>query len=164
MCLKIKSGPYVAKKDFYTLKIATGITKTHSVSPYQYFKYEFGKEQQSDFEILDNRVEKGLHSLLIDKVGGSSWVVGYFVWGDFLYCPSGLGLILCKIPKGSIYYLGEDQDIVSDNLIPIFPVITKEIDDKAIEDGEQVKCTYFREMAALAEKWVKNANYNIKAS
>lgn len=166
MCLKIKSGPHVAKKDFFVLKIGKFINKKGFTAPYRGTLYSYNSVYTSKIEtelgIFYKEVEKGLHSLLVDNAHKSSWSVhpgGY--WGSGLFSS---GLLLCKISKGATYYLGINGDVASNKLEVLVPIITSEENSDAIEDGEQISHTTFSSMAKAAEEWVKNAGYNIKPS
>ena len=125
MCLKIKSGPHTAKKDFYTLKLAYRVTEKDSVSFYREVKQSYGKKLRAKFTHFVNSfgvtvtdtIKTGLHSILVGKA--SKIVSGY----SFDYGMAEKGVILCKVPKGATYYLGQENDVVSDKLILVEPLI-----------------------------------------
>lgn len=158
MCLIISSGPHIAKKDFYVVKIMEGVTKEKAVSPYRSFQYTFNTPLISKIKIERRKINVGIHAIIVDGLAGSSWVLRsvfcHFDWPDL-----GSGYILCKIPKGATYYLGDDNDIVTDNLIPLEPIGTIR-DDGTIEDGEVINLT-FRGLAVKVEEYVKTMQYNI---
>lgn len=161
MCLNIVSGPHVAKKDFYVVKILEQITKTSGYSPYQYYKYNFKEKVTTEIRVLKGKVSEGLHALVIDNVMDSGWVL-HCVDYDLGYAVLGSGLVLCKIPKGATYYLGNNKDIVSNELIPLEPVMTMR-DDGVIKDGVVEKLT-FKEAVGNTEKYLKTTSYNLKPS
>ena len=127
MCLTIKSGPHKAKKDFYTLKLAYKVTKKNSLSYYQDELQTYGKKLKStitsarDFhgKSLENQIGAGLHSTLVGKK--SSMLSGYTFDNNIINLKK--GIILCKIPKNAIYYLGKDNDVVSNELILVEPLV-----------------------------------------
>lgn len=67
MCLVIKKGPLKAKKDFYTIKMMNNIGMKDCQTPYKNFVYKYGELYTSKIEIYHGEIEKGLHSLLVNK-------------------------------------------------------------------------------------------------
>lgn len=120
MCLYIKSGPHKAKKDIYTLKAAEKVTLEDCESFYQSVIQVYGELQKSIlYECYDDSedkdiIENGLHSIIGDY--HNTIVHKHLIRNHN-------GVILCKIPKGSTYYIGTKGDIVSDKLILIEPII-----------------------------------------
>jgi len=123
MCLKVDKKfktrkearnfkPLIAKKEIKVYKILD----TENTSPYFTFTYDKGYQYSSNFSkyIEENygwkiKINKGLHSFIDYKNAKERKYC-------FLY-PESFKIITMYIPKGSKYYLGDDGDIVSDNLI-----------------------------------------------
>lgn len=120
MCLEIKGKLKTASKDFYTLKFVSDPTKRGCLSYYMRVPLKFNKVLNSNLTASGGEVGPGFHSLLI-RDEKSIWL-GRVWWDPITYEP--LGVILCKIPKGSNYYLGKDGDVASDNIILLEVVAT----------------------------------------
>lgn len=109
MCLYVKNGPFVAKKDILVYKrLICKITKTKYkfTSPYRGTPYYpnghiYIKKLNPTKGIIYNRINKGLHA--------------YVKYPCFKY-PNEV-VVKMVIPKGSTYYLGEYDEIVSTDLI-----------------------------------------------
>ncbi len=110
----------IAKEDIKVYKIleACGNDRTKGYAPYYNFLYEKGFQYTEDkFEIDYNlnsnneyfiTVEQGLHALATNK---KKYI------RMFLECRLNGMCVEMIIPKGSKYYLGTNNDIVTDNLI-----------------------------------------------
>lgn len=154
MCLRIKSGPHIATKNFYTLKIVRSLyvseTKTHGYSFYQGAMQEFDVKYKAKIvkNRWDNEIYEGLHSIY-KKVNDKS---KSFFNGYYNLIDKDASIVLCKIPKGSKFYIGNRDDIVSNNLILLETIITndnfldKEIDNmplhKALGKAFDIMKTY----------------------
>lgn len=120
MCLKIKSGPHIAKKD---IRVYKGLHGTFNISIYttrdlkkkrilEYFtpyfksmKYYPNGHSSSKIKIENydkTKIGPGLHAYV------SPW--NSFGERDNFR-------VIMYIPEGSTYYIGQDNDIVSNNLI-----------------------------------------------
>jgi len=112
MCLIIKSGPHIASKDIYTLKMGEYASLEKCSSFFMNEEQNVGELLTSD--CVANKsgsfVGKGLHSIC--DVSVRNILQNY----DFKRNNS-RGIYLCRIPKGSEFYIGRDGDIVSDCLI-----------------------------------------------
>lgn len=119
MCLFIKSGPHVAKKTFYTLKVAEKVKKDgcHSFYRNAYQKYNTTLCSILKVKSRGLLIGKGLHSL-IGILPNNNPILDHD--------PSIMdrGIVLCKVPKGATYYLGHG-DIVSNKLIIIEPLVVQ---------------------------------------
>lgn len=107
MCLR-KTHPIAkrASKDLYTYKRLNYDMK----SPYQWFKYEFGKLYRTKMTSYDGGggIDTGFHTLYLPT----------FRWNNTNYFDREKSIIvLCKIPKGASYYIGINEDIVSSQII-----------------------------------------------
>ena len=115
MCLHKKFlVPYKrAKKDLYTFKYLDD----NLYSPYMTFRYELNRlyklETKTFWNVFSRIVNEGFHS----------------VYGNYP-CLSHV-TFLCKIPKGSKYYLGSDGDVVSDQ-IEIVEKIERSQEDRKV--------------------------------
>lgn len=126
MCLKINKIYHpdlkakIAQKDIYTLKVSKYCDTNNR--PKSYFRYtlqNYNTILQSDLIyniIRDDAINNGLHSLIsgiTNTMSGDN-----FDESGFLKI-----IILCRIPKGSKYFIGDDNDIVSNQLELIQPII-----------------------------------------
>lgn len=120
MCLKIKSGPHIAESDFYVVKMCKGVTQNSGKSPYRNFLYKFNEVYLSDIEEENDEIEEGIHCLVVSELLGSGWVLHGVNYDSHGY--AGLGsdgdFILCKVTSGTLYYIGNDGDIVVSRIIP----------------------------------------------
>lgn len=157
MCLIIKSKKKVAKKDFYTLKVAEEVELKGCVSYYQYEYQEYNKLLKSELGLFDDKIEQGLHSLICVKLNS------HFVGEDALDRAFLRGIILCKIPKGSAYYLGKWHDIVSDQLILIEPLVVSG-KYKFMQNSFQKEMYNVRDALKEAYQYVKEMGLNYKPS
>lgn len=107
MCLKVKSELRIAKTDLYTIKKLNIYNGTTLRSPYYKKHWKIGiietakmgeKKKKGDY------ASKGFHSLIQPT---NNW----FRTLD-KYCV----IMICRIPKGSKYYLGKGDDIISNQL------------------------------------------------
>jgi len=91
-------------------------------------------------------VYEGIHSLIIERKQSS--LDGYVIndWGR--------ACILCKIPKGSHYYIGAEGDIVSSSLIMIEPIVTS---CNSLEETISAKTT--TSATKIAREIVKSYGY-----
>lgn len=131
MCLNIKqdsvSGyyhPFIAGEDIITFKKVTytyedsgRISKIKFKSQHQYFLYE--SNYQYDVDIFPNRVKRNPltdRSNGLGKEGLHSWqlrkIKDFDTGGDW-----GAILIKCVIPKGTRYYIGVRDELLSESLI-----------------------------------------------
>lgn len=126
MCLKIdknhhpKLKPKIAAEDIYTLKVSKCCNITNK--PKSYFKHSiqnYNTILKSDLlfkRFFNDVIEEGLHSLIS---GITNTMRGDFFDGS----ESKKIIILCRIPKGSKYFIGMDNDIVSNQLELIQPIL-----------------------------------------
>lgn len=109
MCLYTKSVEKVAENDLYTIKVLS-YCDNNLKSPYQCAKYKLGELKTINSMVKKalqgKAIRKGLHSYIDCKDDD--------IFGDIY---GKYKLYICKIPKGSRYYIGRYSDIVSDNLI-----------------------------------------------
>lgn len=130
MCLKINKKYHpdlthlIANKDIYTLKLSKYDFKRNKAKSY------FIENLQS-FSLLPKitfsysyfgEIEKGYHSVY--KANDRNCISGIQFDGKFVKNP--LIIILCKIPKGSKYFIGYDGEIVSNQLELIQPILCNE--------------------------------------
>lgn len=124
MCLITISECKIAENDLYTIKLLDHYKNDHYSSPYRDSPYKLGKLKSAGIiskkHKIDVSLERGLHSFY-------RYDTDWFPYG----LSSNARLIICKIPKGSSYYLGSRGDILSDKLIPLeIGVIPKYFEDK----------------------------------
>ena len=122
MCLRKNHKLYkVAKKDLYTYKSLNN----NLSAPYRMhneFVYELNKvyeiKKWGISQIFNKNINEGFHSMFKD----------YY----HLMCYG--KIVLCKIPKGSRYYLGKHGDVVSNKIeiVKIIPIknIQNEVNKK----------------------------------
>ena len=168
MCLFIMSGPHKAKKAFYTLKVAEGVNRVNCESFYLGHPQPYGETLESRI-VLDGEedgekdVENGLHSLVVLNEM-STIFIGYF-FDDTMdnILTFKRGVILCKVPKGATYYLGENGDIASDKLVLIEPILINTNCDFKLEQnlGHVENVTDALKLAATI---VKEMGLNINPS
>ena len=109
MCLnKTHSNVRIAGKDIYTFKRL----KSNLTAPYQY-KFQYKLNFLYKTEIKHSRYDRkaileGFHSLWATTLAYNE--VSYFDREKNI-------IVLCKIPKGSRYYIGNYSDIVSNQII-----------------------------------------------
>lgn len=133
MCLYVASELKTAKKDFYTLKVAEYVTKKNCKSFFQGQYQEYGRlltEHKFD-EFWDNQnpdfgMVYGFHSFVKTPT---------LVQMDFNLTCDYRGVILCKIPKGSKYYLGKYSDVISNQLELIEPIC---VSDNFLEEKVRI--------------------------
>jgi len=104
MCLRVKSELKTADKDLYVIKKLINFYDKLK-SPYRGTTWtlkELKTAKLSEKRCIGSEVNVGFHSLI--KPG---WF--YHLYNDDV-------LMVCKIPKGSKYYLGINGDVVSDKL------------------------------------------------
>lgn len=123
MCLTVTSKLQTAKKDFYTLKLAESVTEKESLSYYQCvvqkYKEVLTAPMKEGYKIGDSAV-LGLHSFYKLTSNNLGKFLGPLCFrSPFQDCR---GVLLCRIPKGAKYYLGE-YDIVSNKLEIIEPLV-----------------------------------------
>jgi hypothetical protein len=145
MCLYIQEGPLVAKKDLYTLKLAESPTSKTFFTFYQNFQMRLGRTYTTKIRVVDGkseystRITEGFHSLRATELKKADhWLAIDFdgVW--YSKC-----LVLCRIPKGSTYYLGTRSNVVSDMLEPLEFLLCNNI--------SRVQLEQFLPVANLAE-------------
>ena len=109
MCLYTKSVEKVAENDLYTITVLNCYPEDNLKSPYQDVKYKLGELKTVNSlrkrALQGEVIRKGLHSYIDCK---------HHCFGEIY---DKYKLYICKIPKGSRYYIGIYSDIVSDNLI-----------------------------------------------
>lgn len=122
MCLIVKSGPYLATKDISVYKVVNynGIKYE---TPFRHEIVEIGKCYSSEIGISNYTtfkpiIDKGLHSLLN---GDHVYHIAYnYINSNLSYYPfykkMQYALCECIITEGSTYYIGIDNDIVSNRL------------------------------------------------
>ena len=120
MCLLINTDlhknnkPFVADKNIVVykfLKYDMGCFYT----PFQYFIVNFDKNgmffyDNTEMEISNKKVYRGIHSYIKE-----TYIPFFYGQADVLGYQE--ALFYAIIPAGSHYYIGVDNDIVSDNLI-----------------------------------------------
>lgn len=109
-------------------------------SPFRDYPYELGKEMRMDGDVLEAErvlarlvVEDGLHSF---KVTDAAAAIKVFCNGNSLQW-GWMKVYPAVIPVGSLYYVGQDNDIASDRLV-VFPDMLsaiKSCDGKLMRDG-----------------------------
>lgn len=93
MCLEIKSGPHIAKKDFYTLKLGELYNPETGrlLSFYWYTEQFIGKTYTSNFQKINQRyIGEGIHSYLCKTP-----VSPIIIWDIDI---AKRVVVLCKIP------------------------------------------------------------------
>lgn len=124
MCLNTITGIITAKKDFYTLKVAEFVTLKSCLSYYQCITQEYKVVYKVDMRLdqLPNRlIHEGLHSIYDVYKLNKDYSIGAHPFTD------SQGIILCRIKKGANYYLGDNGDIVSNQLELLEPIIMNDI-------------------------------------
>ena len=119
MCLTIKSKLKKATTDIYVAKFFnksiyfTGPKKgkIKYLSPYRSTSYEIGETKtamnMATKKIIYELVSVGLHAFIENKKR-------YLFTSSF--DKNRRAILVCKIPKGSFYYIGKNGDIVSNKL------------------------------------------------
>lgn len=104
-----------AKEDIHCYKVLR-IKNTHLISPYQKYRYYLNKLVTVDKMIHNNfgNVYEGLHAYTtkLKALNCIIWMARVLGWGHDNY-----KVYNCIIPKGSKYYLGNNGDIVSNQMI-----------------------------------------------
>lgn len=131
MCLNIKPGTkkQTAKKDLYTYKWVSPIFQANQYGSQLSFKkikapfrktiYDLGKLYETTIGIRGSQIHSGFHSLIEKNVKNvKTWSINGFS------CYINLGMVVCKIPKGSEYYEGCKGDIVSNKIVIIGYILT----------------------------------------
>lgn len=155
MCLKIKSGPHKAKKAFYTLKIGETISEKGYKSYIRGNPQKFGQKLKAKIRPLGGEINAGIHSLY--KFKKEYWNGSFDdKWGN-------RGIILCKIPRGTTYYIGLEGDVVSELLIPVEPICISGSALK-VKGGRQISLSELDDALKASFKVVKKLGYNIKPS
>lgn len=111
MCLETtQKRAKIAKEDIHCYKIMV-VKNTHIKSVYQEYRYYINKlETISKFGVRKYNwgtieINEGLHAfLIIDKPKRLAYLYNGVIYN-------------CIIPKGSKYYIGNDDDIVSNQMI-----------------------------------------------
>lgn len=126
MCLTINKFYHpdlkakIAEKDIYTLKVSKYDMNTKKpISYYQNTLQYYNIILQSDLifkRFSNDKIKQGLHSL-INGITGTMYNDNF----DIICIPK--IFILCRIPKGSEYFIGMNNDIVSNQLELIQPII-----------------------------------------
>lgn len=119
MCLIIKSGPHISERDIFTLKTAEGVNNVHCYSFYRVVHQYYEKLYTAHIKpTYYDEIANGLHSIYCTKTAVEKRLFGF--WD--MSCER--GVVLCKIPKGSTFYLGKRGDIVSNQLILLEPLVS----------------------------------------
>lgn len=127
MCLNINTRHHprlkhlIANRDIYTLKVSLYNNKLRKPVSYYRNVYQKYNEVLNSNLIFNNfynnnKITKGLHSLI-------SGFTGVLYGDDFDSTRDTIIIILCRIPKGSEYYIGKENDIVSNKLVLIQPIV-----------------------------------------
>lgn len=128
MCLKIKSGKHIATKDFYTfksLKLSQNGKLESTIMGTRYILNKLYKSRISkEISSYNNSIGRGIHSCLLSNEYFVSWINKI----NFSYYNNNRVIVLCKIPKGSTFYIGDVGDIVSNTLIVKEIIAYSEID------------------------------------
>ena len=122
MCLLVNSKLKTAQKDFYTLKAAEDVTETDCKSFYQEVLQEYNVlyDEESKFDKKAKEGDtliKGFHSYFNQP---SRLDMSFDLES---YNAGGRGVILCKIPKGTKYYLGTEGDIITSKILLVEPLV-----------------------------------------
>ncbi len=126
MCLNINNKYHsdnialVAKKDIFTLKMSENTNNKYTYSFYNSVQQPLNKLLRSKFSFVGGSIEKGLHSILSLDFFDSLYQMNYRF---DLTRATKREILLCKIPKGSKYFIGIVGDIVSNQLIILEPII-----------------------------------------
>jgi hypothetical protein len=169
MCLYVsKKHPnkITAKKDFYTMKIATSPLKINENtktfrSLYQNSSQTLGKIITSEIDSpFGGVINRGLHTLLLSYKGWRSSILPYNINSNRV-------ILLAKIPKGTKYYIGIDGDIASDQLI-LVELLASGSDLLHGKSGFEIIPTYHYYMDELQAtfqgpvmKYVESKGYNL---
>ena len=123
-----RPAPLIADKDYYVLKFVSdwNFEQGHGVSFFRKAKQHANtilKSRLTKQKVLigDYRVYQGLHSVSAKSIMPRSKAL--FMWDS---ANSDSTLLLAKIPKGAKYYKGCGNDIVSNRLILIEPLVTND--------------------------------------
>jgi len=131
MCLVVKKKfkdlkdakaykPLIATKDIKVYKILDLLTDVGGKAPYRGFRYQKGFQYTESklelcYDLFNSKyeinVDQGLHAYVKrDCPEIRNYLSSY-------YSNNESGVVEMIIPKGSIYYLGTNNDIVTNNLI-----------------------------------------------
>lgn len=151
MCLIVKGGPYKASRDLFILKLGECLTPKTFLSYHRGFRYQYGRTSRAKmvtFGITSShhtmQVEEGLHGLIASELYENPyWLADNFDTADY-----SRGVMLCKIPKGARYYIGERADIVADAMTPIEPLLVNSKTKPQLE-GEQLRVIHLSDLAWL---------------
>jgi hypothetical protein len=160
--------PRVAKKDLYVYKFMIN-RKGRCLSYYQSFKYNLKKIYKTSLVTEKDTQRFGFHAYKIPDIHKILDLKAPSIFGIYpssTICKN-TTLYLAKIPKGSIYYIGKDEDIVSDKLMLIEPLVSntnpfkKEIETITISDGYLLHGVDFINCAnqILIEEGYENQTY-----
>lgn len=125
MCLFIKSGPHITKTNKIVFKILYNPTKSHPLftnknylgeSPYMYYTYFKDTIYTSRLFIytespIRKQIYQGLHAYTSLKNAKK-----YSTFINLNHSIKHYKIIKMTIPEGTLYYLGQDGDIVSEIL------------------------------------------------
>lgn len=138
MCLIKRSDEKIAQTNLITLKMLSVEECNGNISYMGYyrtnFKYVFEKKYKLNRKLSKRHyVDIGYHSLAKNNKTSDIFVKSLLqrkIKGKKqFYKLHYNALVLCVIPKGSSYYIGESNDIVSDSLI-----ILEDISDKVFKN------------------------------
>jgi len=112
MCLTVMSPLKTAETDLYVVKKVKKLSEGEYRAFYRTsFIYKIGDVKKARMDLrkkLYSHVYMGIHAIIYD----STWCNGYLVSSN----DSSNALLICKIPKGSKYYIGKRGDIVTNCL------------------------------------------------
>lgn len=141
MCLTKISDEKIATNDLITLKMLTVKDYNGAMSYRGYYRYNFEYQFEKVFKInrrlakKNNKINIGYHSLAKNDKISSIFISSQLRKKSKLnkskpnnYYYYYNALVLCVIPKGSSYYIGDQNDIVSDSII-----LLEDISDKVFK-------------------------------
>lgn len=170
MCLTINQSYHkyfearIAKEDIYTLKVS--LIDNITLLPKSYFRYDSQKYGLLPKVILkkeyyhQSKVLNGYHSLIKSFTGG-------MFYDSFDKINNSVIIILCRIPRGSRYFIGNDGDIVSNQIELIQPIIGNDEfynknKQKLIFENKKLNYTEMDQyLFSTCVKYCKNAGYKI---
>lgn len=148
MCLttldggSIKDNKKRASKDLYTFKVVNRGWHTDDIkSPYMGYKYEYNLLYKSQLKSYVNGhsnehryVNVGFHSLYTDN---TTW---FKTNSKIIYFDKQpLCIVLCKIPKGATYIIGDNGDVVSTQIIIEKPIFISKYNMKEKQERKSIK-------------------------
>lgn len=149
MCLTVenkyhpKNKPLVAEQDIYTLKISRVNDDDKPIAYFKKCEQKYGLlprvKIDKNINFFDEiKIHTGYHSLL------TGFTISIIT--DYFDCTESKKIIiLCRIPKGTKYYIGNNNDIVSERLELIQPIICNK--------------SYYKKMNKPSKYYVGNTLY-----